>query len=171
MPAIRSGFSPRWSAATRRSQSKTWRVGCSVWTAAASSSLSRGGRRRYGTFEILLEGDEGRLVIQHGAGNSLERAGGYGWEPYLHRWRGRTEPVEWEPVATQRQNAWINVVTDLVDCIEQDRESISSGRQGRAALEMIMAVYESQRRGLARVDFPLGIQDNPFGDMLKRGQI
>ena len=130
-----------------------------------------GGRRRYGTFEILLEGDEGRLVIQHGAGNSLERSGGWAWEPYLHRWRGRTEPVEWEPVATQRQNAWINAVSDLVDCIEQDRESISSGRQGRAALEMIMAVYESQRRGLARVDFPLGIRDNPFGDMLKRGQI
>ena len=130
-----------------------------------------GGRRRYGTFEILLEGDEGRLVIQHGAANSLERSGGWAWEPYLHRWRGRTEPVEWEPVATQRDNACINVVTDLVDCIEQDRESISSGRQGRAALEMIMAVYESQRRGLARVDFPLDIRDNPFGDMLKRGQI
>ena len=48
-----------------------------------------GGRRRYGSFEILLEGDEGRLVIQHGSANSLEKAGGYGWEPYLHRWRGK----------------------------------------------------------------------------------
>ena len=112
-----------------------------------------GGRRRYGTFEILIEGDEGRLAIQHGAGNSLERAGGYGWVPYLHRWRMQTEPVAWEPVATQRQHAWVNAVTDLVDCIDQDRESVSSGRQGRAALEMIMAVYESQRQGLARVDF------------------
>ena len=130
-----------------------------------------GGRRRYGTFEILIEGDEGRLAIQHGAGNSLERSGGYGWEPYLHRWRMQTEPVEWEPVATQREHAWVNAVSDLVDCIEQDRESVSSGRQGRAALEMIMAVYESQRQGLARVDFPLEIQDNPFGDMLERGQI
>ena len=36
---------------------------------------------------------------------------------------------------------------------------------------MIMAVYESQRRGLARVDFPLEIRDNPFGDMLERGRI
>ncbi len=130
-----------------------------------------GGRRRYGTFEILIEGDEGRLVIQHGARNSMESMGGWAWEPYLHRWRGRTEPVEWEPVPTQRDNATINAVTDLVDCIENDRESISSGRQGRAALEMIMAVYESQRRGLARVDFPLAIRDNPFGDMLDRGQI
>ena len=130
-----------------------------------------GGRRRYGTFEILIEGDEGRLVIQHGARNSMGNMGGWAWEPYLHRWRGRTEPVEWEPVPTQRDNATINAVTDLVDCIENDRESISSGRQGRAALEMIMAVYESQRRGLARVDFPLEIRDNPFGDMLDRGQI
>ncbi len=130
-----------------------------------------GGRRRYGTYEILIEGDEGRLAIQHGAFNSLERSAGYGWEPYLHRWRGGTEPVDWEPVPTQRQHAWINAVNDLVDCIEQDRESVSSGRQGRAALEMIMAVYESQRQGLARVDFPLDIRDNPFGDMLSRGQI
>ncbi len=130
-----------------------------------------GGRRRYGTFEILIEGDEGRLAIQHGAGNSLERSGGNGWEPYLHRWRMQTEPVAWEPLATQRQHAWINAVSDLVDCIDQDRESVSSGRQGRAALEMIMAVYESQRRGLARVDFPLEIRDNPFGDMLERGRI
>ena len=69
------------------------------------------------------------------------------------------------------QHAWINAVSDLVDCIDQDRESVSSGRQGRAALEMIMAVYESQRRGLERVDFPLEIRDNPFGDMLARGRI
>ncbi len=62
-------------------------------------------------------------------------------------------------------------MSDLVDCIEQDRESVSSGRQGRAVLEMIMAVYESQRRGLARVDFPLEIRDNPFGDMLEGGQL
>ncbi len=130
-----------------------------------------GGRRRYGTFEILIEGDEGRLAIQHGARNSMGAMGGWAWEPYLHRWRGRAEPVEWEPVPTQRDNATINAVTDLVDCIENDRESISSGRQGRAALEMIMAVYESQRRGLARVDFPLEVRDNPFGDMLDRGQI
>lgn len=130
-----------------------------------------GGRRRYGTFEILIEGDEGRLVIQHGARNSMENMGGWAWEPCLHRWRGGAEPVEWEPVPTQRDNATINAVADLVDCIENDRESVSSGRQGRAALEMIMAVYESQRRGLARVDFPLEIRDNPFGDMLARGRI
>ncbi len=131
-----------------------------------------GGRRRYGCFEILIDGDEGRLVIQHGARNSLEQQGrlGLGALPAPLA-RARTEPVEWEPVATQRDNAVINVVADLVDCIENDRESISSGRQGRAALEMIMAVYESQRRGLARVDFPLAIQDNPFGEMLDRGQI
>ena len=130
-----------------------------------------GGRRRYGSFEILLEGDEGRLAIQHGARNSLERSGGYGWEPYLHLWKGRTEPVEWEPVATQTDNAWVNAVIDLIDCIEQDRESISSGRQGRAALEMIMAVYESQRRVGARIEFPLTIEDNPLENMLRKAQI
>ena len=100
---------PEWVFATVERGNKaitieTWRAACSAWTAAASSSSSRADGGRYGTFEILIEGDEGRLVIQHGARNSMGNMGGWAWEPYLHRWRGRTEPVEWEPVPhTTRQ--------------------------------------------------------------------
>ena len=63
----------------------------------------------------------------------MENMGGWAWKPYLYRWRGHTEPVEWEPVPTQRDNATISAVSDLVDCIENDRESTSSGRQGGRA--------------------------------------
>ena len=36
---------------------------------------------------------------------------------------------------------------------------------------MTVAVYESQRQGLARVDFSQETRDNPFGDVLERGQL
>jgi len=63
-------------------------------------------------------------------------------------------------------------VEQLISAIEEDRPvtAVTNGRDARAVLEMIMAIHESQRLR-ARVDFPLAIQDNPFGDMLDRGQI
>jgi predicted dehydrogenase len=55
------------------------------------------------------------------------------------------------------------IVTELIEAIEADRDVVaaSSGYDARAALEMIMAVHESQRlRG--RVDFPLKNRENPY---------
>jgi predicted dehydrogenase len=55
------------------------------------------------------------------------------------------------------------IVKELIQAIEEDREVIacSSGQDARAALEMIMAVHESQRvRG--RVQFPLQNRENPY---------
>jgi hypothetical protein len=40
-------------------------------------------------------------------------------------------------------NIW--VVKDLMEAIEKDRQPLGSMYDGRAALEMILAVYESQR--------------------------
>ena len=52
---------------------------------------------------------------------------------------------------------------DLVQAVEEGRDVIatSSGRDARAALEMIMAVHESQRLK-ARVDFPLENRESPY---------
>ena len=131
-----------------------------------------GGRRRYGTFEILIEGgrrpprDPARAratawgLWAGGPGNPICTAGAGA----LSRSSGSRSPRSATTPPSTRSPTWSTVS-------RMNRESVSSGRQGRAALEMIMAVYESQRRGLARVDFPLAIRDNPFGDMLDRGQI
>ena len=54
-------------------------------------------------------------------------------------------------------------VEELIRAIEEDREvqAVTSGRDARAVLEMIMAIHESQRvRG--RVYFPLQNRDNPY---------
>jgi predicted dehydrogenase len=53
------------------------------------------------------------------------------------------------------------MVQEMIDCIEENREHYSNGREGRAALELIMAIYESQRTG-ARVSLPLGVRTNPL---------
>ena len=55
------------------------------------------------------------------------------------------------------------MVRELIQAIEEDRDviSASSGRDGRAALEMIMAIHESQRLK-TRVSFPLENRQNPY---------
>lgn len=49
----------------------------------------------------------------------------------------------------------VAAIEELITCIEEGRESRSSGQDGRAALELAMAVYQSHARGGARVTLPL----------------
>jgi predicted dehydrogenase len=56
-------------------------------------------------------------------------------------------------------NVWI--VRDLMEAIEKDRQPKSSMYDGRAALEMILAVYESQRLGTG-VELPLKNRRHPL---------
>jgi predicted dehydrogenase len=60
---------------------------------------------------------------------------------------------------------------DLAMCVESGGKPRCSGEDGRAAVEAIMAVYESQRRGGARVVLPIGVGE-PLLDVLRReGQL
>jgi predicted dehydrogenase len=56
-------------------------------------------------------------------------------------------------------NVWI--VKDLIESIEKDRQPKGSAYDGRAALEMIHAVYESHRQGAA-VELPLKNREHPL---------
>jgi predicted dehydrogenase len=56
-------------------------------------------------------------------------------------------------------NVWI--VKDLIEAIEKDRQPHGSMYDGRAALEMILAVYESHRLGAA-VELPLKNREHPL---------
>lgn len=53
------------------------------------------------------------------------------------------------------------MVEEMVNCLCEGREHATSGRRGRVVLEMIMAVYESQRRGM-RVKLPLAEREHPL---------
>jgi predicted dehydrogenase len=56
-------------------------------------------------------------------------------------------------------NAWI--AEDLIKSIEEDRQPLGSVYDGRAALEMILATYESHRLGRT-VDLPLASREHPL---------
>ena len=75
---------------------------------------------------------------------------------------------EWEREQREREvssTALSNkvIVRELIQAVEEDRDVVlsSSGKDGRAALEMIMAVHESHRLG-ERVYFPLENRENPY---------
>ena len=55
------------------------------------------------------------------------------------------------------------IAEELVSAVIEDRDvaAVSNGHDGRAALEMIMAVHESQRLQ-TRVEFPLRNRENPY---------
>tara|TARA_Y100001934_G_scaffold185707_1_gene219283 strand:+ start:905 stop:2032 length:1128 start_codon:yes stop_codon:yes gene_type:complete len=72
---------------------------------------------------------------------------------------------DWEAIAPhdRTHHSNISIVRELMHAIEEDRDVVeaSSGRDALAALEMIMAVHESQRiKG--RVEFPLANRQNPY---------
>jgi len=72
---------------------------------------------------------------------------------------------DWEAIAPndRTHHSNISIVRELTQAIEEDRDvaEASSGRDALAALEMIMAVHESQRiKG--RVEFPLANRENPY---------
>lgn len=55
----------------------------------------------------------------------------------------------------------VAAVKDLLAAIEEDRQPIANVYHARAATEMIVAVFESQRTG-GRVSFPLAERENPL---------
>jgi predicted dehydrogenase len=53
------------------------------------------------------------------------------------------------------------LVRDLLAAVETGRQPLSSGHDARAALEMILAVYESHAAG-GRVPLPLAERTHPL---------
>ena len=85
------------------------------------------------------------------------------WERViLQEWEDRPQDVSPTHLSNQ------TIVRELIQAIEEDRDVVaaSSGRDARAALEMIMAVHESQRLK-TRVSFPLENRDNPYETWLR----
>lgn len=61
-------------------------------------------------------------------------------------------------------------IVDLVDCLATGRPYILDAHNALRSTEVIFATYESSRRR-ARIDLPLTIEDNPFLDMLEKGEL
>ncbi len=97
-------------------------------------------------------------------------------DPQIYLFRSRSwapaQGAEWTPVVAPGyqppegdpfQGANLRLVTNLLEAIEKDTQPLSSGYDGRWALEMILSVYQSQRAG-ARVPLPMAERRHPLAD-------
>jgi predicted dehydrogenase len=71
---------------------------------------------------------------------------------------------------TPQSPAEISPVQDLIAAIEAEREHRSSGYQGYATLELLMAIYESSRKR-RRIHLPLEETESPLTLMIEEGWI
>src|SRR5262249_33604824 len=82
---------------------------------------------------------------------------GVAWQAITSAGVGKPEPLK--DGGLGQGNVWI--VRDLMEAVEKDRQPKGNMYDGRAALEMILAVYESHRLRAA-VDFPLKNRRHPL---------
>ena len=121
-------------------------------------------------FGFEVHGTEGIISLRNSPSGEMYLYPHGLWIPGESEWE-RILLDEWEkhPDGTSRsgqeQMHLSNrmIVKELIQAIEEDRDVVvvSSGADARAALEMIMAVHESQRLK-ARVPFPLENRENPY---------
>src|SRR5262249_12967899 len=84
------------------------------------------------------------------------------WQEITSAGLGKPETIKESSLVTG--NVWI--AKDLIESIENDRQPLGSMYDGRAALEMILAVYESHRLK-APVDLPLKNRKHPLEEFDK----
>lgn len=82
---------------------------------------------------------------------------GKAWQPITSAGLGKPEPLK--DTGLGLGNLWI--AKDLIESIEQDRQPLGNMYDGRAALEMILAVYESHRLK-GPVELPLKNRQPPL---------
>ena len=121
---------------------------------------------------FILEGSEGKI----------EARPHRGWQPLIRLWKndgglgdfregGQIEAIGSETIGDSTGNVPSEGAWEMVACLDEDRENISSGYDGRAALEMCLAAYESERLGKAKITFPLAQKESPLELMLQSGQL
>jgi predicted dehydrogenase len=105
-----------------------------------------------GYHHIYLYGTEGEIELGAPGGPAI-------------RMRTKASGGDWTMPETKYDS---DPVRDLVACIEENRLHRSSGYQGRATHEVLMAIYESSRRR-KRVRLPLEEKESPLTLMIKEG--
>ncbi|MCK5451448.1 MAG: Gfo/Idh/MocA family oxidoreductase [Candidatus Omnitrophica bacterium] len=109
----------------------------------------------YAIFEIDIYGEKGRIRIKN-SGFDLK----FWMSEDSPRFSGYKELAEKEPfVKNGYKDVLKNAVKDIVSCIENRKSSLSSGNDGKKALEIICALHESIDRKGERVFLPLNKRD------------
>ncbi len=97
-----------------------------------------GGRRKYFNFEVDIQGTTGRIRI----GNALREH--YGIGPSA-RYEGFTEFTARPFPEFEEAEYFPFIIDELIGACEEGRPSISSGEDGRAALELVLSLYRAPR--------------------------
>ncbi|MEK6260239.1 MAG: Gfo/Idh/MocA family oxidoreductase [Planctomycetota bacterium] len=117
-------------------------------------------------FALQILGSRGVIELTTGYLASVWLLKDGGWSP------GRSG-AKWQPVTSQGVGVPetmkgeglhagnVAAVHDLLDAIDKDRQPLCSMYAGRAVVEMIAAIFESQRVG-GPVPLPLARRDNPL---------
>ena len=106
-------------------------------------------------FDLELIGTHGKIVLGMGERQL------WGAERASTRDAGVDPNIEWQDLVPRPFPEVLPctpmeaAVEDVVRCLETGDEPLSTGEDGRAAIEMIMAIYECERRGHGKVDLPL----------------
>ena len=137
----------------------TYGFGNGVHGFFGSKHNAHGNGGRYG---LDLYGSKGVITIRSGMDPTVHLFNAPSWAPPKDAaaWK-RIEAKESKPKGDGFPAANARLVADLLDAIEHDRRPRSSGHDGRAALEMILAVYASQRAG-TRVKLPIEDRRHPL---------
>lgn len=105
-------------------------------------------------FEIL--GTKGILAYQSGFGFAWLDSPFFAHKDETTKWQDLPSPANWTWPETDQ-----HPIRSLIHAIEADTAPVCSGADGRWAVAMVAAVYESQRTK-ARVAFPLTNGENPL---------
>jgi len=107
--------------------------------------IQGGGERNYFSFELDIQGSEGRILIGNG-GRELFVSGKSG------KFTGFKELKHVPfPEPKKQESPFIGGAKDVVQCIQKGKDSLSSGRDGLEALKIIDAVYRSAQQGGKRL--------------------
>jgi predicted dehydrogenase len=105
-------------------------------------------------FEIL--GTKGILAYQSGLEFAWLDAPFLAQKDEVVKWKDLPAPADWNPPDHAR-----HPIKSLIHAIETNTQPVCSGYDGRWAVEMVAAVYQSHLRK-ARVGFPLADRQNPL---------
>jgi predicted dehydrogenase len=125
-----------------------------------------------------MGGSPARFAVQaFGSKGILEIETGYLSKAYLLRdssWSPARSGKQWETITSAGigqdeprndsgyEDGHIAAILDLLEAIEQHRDTVCGPRDCAAITEMIVAVFESQRLGRS-VPLPLATRENPLG--------
>ena len=102
----------------------------------------------------------------------MDVGGEPGEEEINVRWRASCH-TEWEELHVE-EGEWTEPINDaiehVIECLETGDEPELSARKALNSTEIIFGIWESSRRR-GRVDFPLGVADNPLHAMVESGDL